>query len=105
MPPLVIAYAVLVDQVFDLRVVLRQALRYFLARTSLTLLIALPFVGLGALLFNERHRSLAEIASAGPVLALGGLTLMALALAAVVLLVSAVRDPRARAASPPTAQT
>ncbi|MEM1244920.1 MAG: protein kinase [Acidobacteriota bacterium] len=82
LPALTIPYALLVDQVFDLRFALRQALRYSLARSGLTFLIALPFVGLGAVLFAERHRSLAEIVTAGPVLVLALLTVLAVAVAA-----------------------
>lgn len=80
-PALAIPYALLVDEVFDLRFALRQALRYSLARSGLTLLIALPFVGLGAVLFAERHRSLAEIVTAGPVLGLALLTALAVLVA------------------------
>ncbi len=85
-PPIATAYAVLVDQVFDVRLVLRQALRYSLARTSLAILIATPFVGLVVVLFRERNRSLAEITSSGPAVALAFL-------AATGLLLLAVRRP------------
>ena len=63
--PLATAYSVLVDQVVDLRVVLRTAAQYALARYTLMVLVSVPFVVLAAYLFDRRGEPLGSLFS-GP---------------------------------------
>jgi hypothetical protein len=63
--PLATAYSVLVDRVVDLRVVLRTAAQYALARYTLMALVSVPFVVLAAYLFKRRGEPLGAL-FAGP---------------------------------------
>ncbi len=76
--PVAAAYAALVQQTLDIRLVLRQALQYVLARAFIRGLAVVPFVALLAVVVFNRDRSIAELAS-GP----SGLVLSALTIAAV----------------------
>ena len=77
--PLATAYSVLVDHVVDLRVVLRTAAQYALARYTLMALVSVPFVVLAAYLFERRGEPLGAL-FAGPQVALS-LGLIALGVA------------------------
>jgi hypothetical protein len=63
--PFVTAYSVLVDHVVEMRVVVRAALQYLLARYTILVGVALPFVALGFYLVEHRTESLVMLI-AGP---------------------------------------
>ncbi|MGE0360743.1 MAG: protein kinase [Vicinamibacterales bacterium] len=63
--PLTTAYSVLVDRVVDLRVALRAAAQYMLARYTLLALVSVPFVVLAAYLYEHRGEPLGTLLS-GP---------------------------------------
>jgi hypothetical protein len=77
--PLATAYSVLVDRVVDLRVVLRTAAQYALARYTLMALVSVPFLVLAAYLFDRRGEPLGAL-FAGPQVGLS-LGLIALGIA------------------------
>ena len=70
--PIATGYAVLVDQVLSLRLVLRAAIRYALARATVLGLTAGPFVVLLWVAWTSRHDG-AALLEEGRVLALGAL--------------------------------
>lgn len=71
--PFVTSYSVLFDRVFDVRVVLRAALQYALARYTIVGTTLVPFCALVVLLFDARNESLAALLVSGPrPLLLGG---------------------------------
>jgi hypothetical protein len=72
--PIVTAYAVLVQHALDVRLVVRKAVQYALARYTAIAAAVAPLVILIILLFTHRHQSLAGLVS-GPV----GLLLAAVA--------------------------
>lgn len=78
--PLVTAYSVFVDRVIDVRVVLRAALQYTLAKYTLFALVSVPFVLLAAYVFEHRDKPLTNL-FVGPRFAFS-LTLMAAGVAA-----------------------
>ena len=78
--PLVTVYSVLVDRVIDVRVVLRNALQYAMAKYTLFALVSVPFVLLAAHVFAHRDEPLANL-FVGPRFAFS-LTLMAAGAAA-----------------------
>lgn len=59
--PLVIGYAVVRHQVFDINVVVRRGLGYLLARNALRAVFALPVVALVWTILSNPNRTLAEI--------------------------------------------
>ena len=59
--PLVTAYSVLVDRVIDVRIVLRTAVQYALARYTLLIVVSAPFVLLALYLFQHRQEPLARL--------------------------------------------
>jgi tRNA A-37 threonylcarbamoyl transferase component Bud32 len=72
--PIATSYAVLVHQALDVRLLVRRALRYALARYSILLLAALPFAALIVLLYSRRNDALSAILSSpSGGLILGGL--------------------------------
>jgi hypothetical protein len=75
--PIVGTYAALVQRTLDVRLVVRAALQYMLARSFLTAVAAAPLVVLVLLLAKNRDRSIDDLLT-GP----GGATLAALAIAA-----------------------
>ena len=79
--PLATAYAVLVRRALDVRLIVRQAIRYALARYSAVTLALLPLVALVVLLVRERREPLATV-----VLRPGALLLVGLTVAGVLLL-------------------
>lgn len=79
--PLVAAYAVYTRGALDVRLVVRAALRYALARHSVAVLAGLPFLGFGILLYRNREARLAELVGSGaslPLLAAAALGLVAM---------------------------
>ena len=61
--PFTIPYAVLVHRVLDVRLIARQALRYLLARSMVTALVAVPLAVLGLYAWTHRDSKLAELFS------------------------------------------
>ena len=79
--PLVTSYSVLFDHVVELRVVLRAALQYLLARYTILAAAVLPSVALGLYLVEHRAESLvALLAGPRPLLLLSGVAASAFAL-------------------------
>lgn len=72
--PISTGYAVLVDQVLSLRLVVRAAIRYALARATIVALCAVPFVLLLWVTWSTRHGGAAVLVGEGRVLALGALS-------------------------------
>ncbi len=70
--PFVTAYSVLFDHVVDIKVVLRAALQYALARYTILIVAALPFAALLVLLYRERTQPLVAFVSGTRPLMLGG---------------------------------
>ncbi len=66
--PVMTGYAVLVQQVMDVRLLVRSALRYALARSTLGFAVALPCVLLVGILYRSRHLPLAEVLVGGKAL-------------------------------------
>ena len=61
--PLAIGYAVLARRALDVRVVVRRALQYALARYSVITIAAIPALLLTLSLYRRRHDSIAQIAT------------------------------------------
>lgn len=81
--PIASAYAVLVQRVMEVRLLLRSALRYTLARSTLIAATALPFLLLAWEIYRARHLPLVEVVSGAQALAAlgtGGVALVALRL-------------------------
>ena len=76
--PVTTAYAVLVQHVLDVRLVVRRAMQYALGRYSVLGLIAIPFVVLGFYLFQHRDLPLRDVFTGPRVLVLAGLATAAL---------------------------
>ncbi len=84
--PLVTSYSVTAHRILDMRLVLRNATRFALARWTLAAASVLPLAALAGLAWVHRSRSLAELA-AHPA------AVVALVAAAVALLLLALRQP------------
>ena len=56
--PFTTTYAVLVNQVLDVRLILRKALQYALARTTLAAAAAVPFIALGLYVYAHRAETI-----------------------------------------------
>jgi eukaryotic-like serine/threonine-protein kinase len=65
LPTFGLVYAIGVARVLGPRVVLRRSLQYAFASRTLTILGALPLIGLAASLVRDRNRTLGEIAARG----------------------------------------
>ncbi|MBE3095523.1 MAG: hypothetical protein IMZ44_00160, partial [Planctomycetes bacterium] len=76
--PFTTAYAVLVDQVLDVRLVVRKALQYALARYTALALVVLPLGLLGSYVYGRRDETLAGLLSGTRPLVLGGIALAGL---------------------------
>jgi hypothetical protein len=87
--PFLTAHAVVADRLLDVRPLLDRASRYLLARTTLSLLTAVPLGGLAVFLYSRRAEPLADLLR-GP----GGLLLLGTAGAGVLLLASRERLTR-----------
>ncbi|MBX7219383.1 MAG: protein kinase [Blastocatellia bacterium] len=65
--PLTLVYLIRTRRLFDLTVVIRQGVKYLLARNSLRMLLFLPVLGLAASVMTNPHRTVAEILTQNPV--------------------------------------
>jgi hypothetical protein len=61
--PFTMAYSVLVNRVFDMRVVARRAVHYALARNSVTAVVSVPLFALGFYLFRRQDETVRQILS------------------------------------------
>lgn len=69
--PVTTAYAVLVHQVLDVKLVVRQAIRYALARYAVLGATAVPFAALVAYVYRNRNATISELLSGtGPLILL-----------------------------------
>lgn len=59
--PVTTAYAVIVHEALDVRLIVRKALRYAIARSTLLLLTAIPFVILLAAIYDRRNERLMSV--------------------------------------------
>jgi hypothetical protein len=80
LPAFGLPYAVAVKHVFSPRTVLRRSLQYAFARRTLTVLVALPIIALGASLAQQRDQSLSMIITGRPSFYIVVLGLLALGL-------------------------
>jgi protein kinase-like protein len=78
--PFSTGYAVLVGRVMDVRLVLRKALRYGLARLTVLVALALPTFGVVFAIYERRDRTIAELLVGRSAVALAGATLLCVAL-------------------------
>ncbi len=78
--PFGIAYAVLVHRVLDIKLLIRRAVQYALARDTVLVLAAAPFAGLAWYIYTQRHQTVSDLLSGR------GLLISAVALLALVLL-------------------
>ena len=76
--PFVTAYSVLFDRIVELRVVLRAALQYALARYTVLIAGALPFAALLVMIYRERAQPLVAFVSGARPLILGATAVVAL---------------------------
>lgn len=76
--PFITGYSVLFDHVVDVKVVLRAALQYALARYTILIVATLPFVALLVLVYQERTQPLVSFVSGARPLLLGGTVLVGL---------------------------
>jgi hypothetical protein len=63
--PVVTGFAIVRHRLFDIHVVVRRGVQYLLARNVLTALLALPVLGLALSIWQNRDRTLREIALHG----------------------------------------
>jgi hypothetical protein len=75
--PFTLAYTVVVHRVLDVRLVVRRALQYLLARTSLAVIAAAPFVLLVRHVWTRRSVSVAELLSGAEPLSLLAFSILA----------------------------
>ena len=78
--PLTTGYAVLVGRVMDVRLVVRKAIRYGLARLTILVALVLPPMGLGYAVYERRDRTIGELLVGRSALALGAVTVLCIAL-------------------------
>ena len=78
--PLTTAHAVLVGRVMEVRLVVRKAIRYTLARLTILGAVALPLLGVGYAIYARRDRTIGELLVGRSALALGAMTLLCVAL-------------------------
>ncbi len=76
--PFVTAYSVLFDRIVDLRVVLRAAMQYALARYTIVIAAALPSAALLLMIYRERTQPLVAFVSGARPLILGATAALAL---------------------------
>ena len=76
--PFVTGYSVLFDHVVDVKVVLRAAVQYALARYTILIVATLPFAALLVLIYRERAQPLVSFVSGARPLVLGGTVVMGL---------------------------
>jgi Protein kinase domain len=75
--PLVTAYSVIVDRVVEIRLVVRSALRYALAKYTLLALIAVPLAGIAWYIYQHRDQTVLHLLSGSGPVALGATVLAA----------------------------
>ena len=68
--PFVTSYSILIDRVVEVRLVLRSALQYALAKYTLYGLIAVPLVAIAWYLYRHRDQTVVSLASGGATLLL-----------------------------------
>ena len=78
--PWTTGYAVWVGHVMDVRLVVRKAIQYGLARITILCAVVLPVAGLGYLLYQRRDLTLGELLTGTQSLTLAAVTLMCIAL-------------------------
>lgn len=78
--PISTGYAVLVDQVLSIRLVVRAAIRYALARATILAICAVPFLLLLLIVWSARHGGVPALLTEGRVLALSALLIGGLVL-------------------------
>lgn len=76
--PVTTAYSVLVNRVLDVKLIVRQALQYALARYSVLAMTALPFGGIVLYLYKHRNKTISELISGVPFFVLTGAALVGL---------------------------
>jgi hypothetical protein len=76
--PITTAYSVMVDHVLDVRLIVRKALQYALARFTALALAAFPFLALIVYTYNHRDETVTRLLSGGGVYALVGMTIAAM---------------------------
>ena len=84
--PFTTAYSVLVSHVVDLRLIVRAAMQYALARYTILTLVALPFAGMGWYLYHHRDLTVQQ-------LLVGRFAVVTLAIAALVVFSLRLRRP------------
>ena len=77
--PFLTAYSVLFDRVVEMRVVLRAALQYALARYTIAAVAFVPFAALAVFVYGHRSESLVSLMTGPRPLLLGGTTALILA--------------------------
>ena len=77
--PFLTAYSVLFDRVVEMRVVLRAALQYALARYTIAAVAFIPFAALAVFVYGHRSEALVSLLAGPRPLLLGGTTALALA--------------------------
>lgn len=75
--PFATAYAVLVHRALDVRLIARKALQYALARSTVRVFLAAPFLGLCYFLFTRRRQTVEELFSGRQLPLLVGTLLLA----------------------------
>ena len=78
--PWTTGYAVWVGHVMDVRLVVRKAIQYGLARITILCAVVLPVAGLGYLLYQRRDLTLGELLTGTQSLTLAAVTLICIAL-------------------------
>src|SRR6185436_2032939 len=66
--PFTTAYSVLVQRVLDVKVIFRQALRYALARYTVVVVTAVPFVMIIVYIYQHRHQTVSSLFSGSTLL-------------------------------------
>ena len=61
--PVTTAYAIIVHRALEVHLIVRKAIQYALARSTLVLATATPFAALVALMYRNRHQSLVEVSA------------------------------------------
>jgi hypothetical protein len=75
--PIVTAYSVIVDRVVEVRLVLRSALQYALAKYTLLAMIAVPLIGIAWYIYQHRDETVLRLLSGSGPVALGATVLAA----------------------------
>ena len=76
--PFVTGYSVLYDRVVEIRVVLRAAIQYVLARYTIIVATLVPFAALAVFVFTHRDEPIAALMSGGRPIALVAFSVLGL---------------------------